>query len=260
MRLRCACPFCECRKLLKISNTLFLKGCRLGGKNFETSVDPAPALNRQNGNRPQAKAAADFHVDERIILGICAILNFPGAQALPRDSSLGSQARAECGSRIAAARPADHRAILPHRQCGSGGTRQLPGGICYGREHRVQAMVPGCDQLLQGRHGWAVVQIARYVSRDVAGCVAEPAGKGLRQKIASNTISIEHFPGAKRLGLRHNHSSLFVSTLSASCRTNPAERKRRGGFGRIMSHLRAPVKEKDAVCVLPCTSHKSLIG
>src|SRR4029077_10265914 len=111
MRLRCACPFRECRKLLKISNTLFGKGCRLGGKNLENSVDPAPALNRQNGNRPQAKAAADFHVDERIILGICAILNFSAAQTLPRDSNLGTHPRAESGSRIAAARPADHRAI-----------------------------------------------------------------------------------------------------------------------------------------------------
>src|SRR3984893_14677170 len=148
MRLRCACPFCECRKLLKISNTLFLKGCRLGGKDFENSVDPAPALNRQNGNRPQTKAAADFHVDERIILGICAMLNFTCSQALPRDSSLGAQPRTESGSRVAAARAADHRAILPHRQGGSRGARQVSSGICDSCEHWVQAVIPGGDHLL----------------------------------------------------------------------------------------------------------------
>ena len=149
MRLRCACPFRECRKLLKKSNILFGKSSRLGGKNFENSVDPAPALNRQNGNRAQTEAAADFYVDERIILGVCAVLNFPGAQTLPRDSSLGTQSRAESGSHVAAARATHHRAVPPHSQCGPGGARQLPGGICDGREHWVQAVVPGRDQLLK---------------------------------------------------------------------------------------------------------------
>src|SRR6202521_6168942 len=86
MRLRCACPFGERRKLLQKSNILFAKSSRPGRKNFENSVDPTPALNRQNGNRTQPKTAADFQVDERIILSICTMLNFPGAQALPRDS------------------------------------------------------------------------------------------------------------------------------------------------------------------------------
>src|SRR6202795_602947 len=257
MRLRCACPFRECRKLLKKKNILFGKGSRPGGKNFENSIDPAPALNRQNGNRAQTKAAADFHIDERIILGIRAMLNFTGAQTLPRDSSLGTQPRTESGSRVAAACAADHRAILPHRQGGSGGARQLPGGICDGREHWVQAVVPGCDQLLQRRQSRALVQVprcvGRYIARDVSGCVAESAGRGF-QKIAINAISIEHFPGAKRLGLGHNHSSLFISTLSVSCRKNPPKRKRRGRFARIRSHLPPPVKEKDAVRVLLCTS------
>ena len=246
MRLRCACPFRECRKLLKKSNTLFGKGCRLGRKNFENSVDPAPPLNRQNGNRAQTKAPADFRVDERIILGICSMLNLPGAQALPRDSSLGIQPRTQSGSRVATACAADHGAILPHRQRGSGGARQLSGGICDGREHRVQAVVPGCDQLLQGRQSCALIQ--------VTGGVADPAGRSLLQRIAINTISIEHLPGAKRLGLRHDHGSLFISTLSLCCRTNPAKHKRRGRFGGIMSHLRPPVKEKGAACVLLCTS------
>src|SRR4029077_9558684 len=63
MRLRCACAFREGRKLLKKRNILLGKSSRLGGKNFENSVAPAPALNRQNGNRAQTEAAADFYVD-----------------------------------------------------------------------------------------------------------------------------------------------------------------------------------------------------
>src|SRR5271157_344627 len=104
MRLRCARPFRKRRQLLKNSNMLFAEGCGSGGENFENSVDPAPALNRQNGNRAQTEAAADFHIDEQIILGICAMLNFTGAQTLPRDSSVGTQPRAEGGSRVATAR------------------------------------------------------------------------------------------------------------------------------------------------------------
>ena len=203
MRLRCACPFRECRKLLQKSNMLFGEGCRLGGKNFENSVDPAPALNRKDGNRAQTKAAADFHIDQRIVLGICAMLNFTGAQTLPRDSSLGTQPRTESGSRVATARAAHHRTFLPHRQCGSGGARQLSGCICDGRQYRVQAVLPGSDQLLQGQQGRALVE--------VAGHVAGPAEGSLRRRIAIKYA--KYFPCAKRLGLRHNHRSLSVGKL-----------------------------------------------
>src|ERR1019366_9631092 len=172
-------------QLLKKSKMLFGEGRRLGGKNLENSVDPAPALNRQDGNRAQTEAAAAFPIDERIILGICAMMNSTGAQTLARDSSLRTQPRTESGSRIAIARAAHHRAVLPHRQCGSGGACQLSGGICDGRQYRVPAVVPACDQLLQGRQGCAFVQ------------VAGPAGGSLRRRIAAK--SSECFPGAKRL-------------------------------------------------------------
>ncbi len=151
MRLRCACPFRERRKLLKKGKILFGEGCGPDGKDFKNSVDPAPALNRQDGNRAHTEAAANFHIDEPIALGIRAMLNFTGAQALPRNTRLRTQLRPESGSLVATARAAHHRALLPHRQRGSGGSRQLPGGVCDGPEYRVQAVVPGCDQLLQGR-------------------------------------------------------------------------------------------------------------
>ena len=159
-----------------------LKAAGLGGKNFENSVDPAPALNRQNGNRAQTEAAADLHIDEWIVLGIGAMLNFTGAQTLPRDSSLRTQPRTESGSRVATARAAHHRAVLPHRQRGSRGARQLPGGVGDGLEHRVETVVSGCDQFLQGRQGRALVKVAR----EVAG----PAGGSLRQRIAIQALSI----------------------------------------------------------------------
>ena len=83
MRLRCACPFRKRRQLLKNSHMLFAEGGGAGGKNFENPVDPAPARNRQNGNRAQTEAAADFHIHARVVLGIGAILNLAAAQTLP---------------------------------------------------------------------------------------------------------------------------------------------------------------------------------
>jgi hypothetical protein len=58
----------------------FSESCGLGRKHFENSVDPTPPLNRQDRNRAQTKAVADFHIDPRIILGIRAMLNLTGAQ------------------------------------------------------------------------------------------------------------------------------------------------------------------------------------
>ena len=41
------------------------KGRRLGGKHLENSVEPAPALYRQDGDRAQTESAADFHVHQK---------------------------------------------------------------------------------------------------------------------------------------------------------------------------------------------------
>jgi len=199
----CRVTFRQCRQLLKKRNMLFAEGCRAGGKNFENSVDPAPPLNRQNGNRTQTEIATDLRINQWIVLGIGAMLNLPAAQTLPADSGLRTQPRTENGSRVTSARSAHHRAVLPHRQRGSGGARQLLGGIRDGREHRVQTVVPGGNHLLQRRQRGALVQIARHA--------AGPAGGSFRQSIAIQRA--EDFPGAKRLGLRHYHSSLSIGKL-----------------------------------------------
>jgi len=128
------------------------------------------------------------------------MLNSTAAQTLPRNSCLGTQPRTQSWSCLATARAAYHDAVLPHRQRSSRGARQLPGGVGDRLEQWVEAVVPGCDQLLQGRKRSALVKVARKV--------AGPAGRSLRQRIAIQSAAC--FPEARRLGSRHNHRSFSV--------------------------------------------------
>ena len=83
MRLRGAGPFRERREMLESSQMRFTKGGGLAGKDLENSIQPPPALNGQNRNRAETKTAADFHVNNRIMLGIAAILHLAGTKTLP---------------------------------------------------------------------------------------------------------------------------------------------------------------------------------
>ncbi len=170
-------------------------------------------------------------VDERVVLGIGAMLNLTGAQTLARDSRVRAQLRPESGSGFAAARAAHHRAVFPHCQRGTRGARQLPGRIRDRPEHRIEAMVSSRDQVFQRRQ-------QRGVLVEISGDVARAVVRGFRQRFAAA------FCGAKRVGLRNDHSSLSTGKLPDP---NTAECKWLGRFRRSMSQLPAPVKESDAL-------------
>ncbi len=114
VRLRSARPFRQSRQLLQQGQVLLTEGSRPGGKYFEDSVDAAPALNRDGDNRAQPKAAADFDVDQRIILGICAMVCPTRAQTFSGNSRLCTQSRAQNGRGLSTAGATYHLAFLPH--------------------------------------------------------------------------------------------------------------------------------------------------
>ena len=58
---------------------LFGESRGIGRKDFDKPVRSTPSMNRQNSDGTQANAATDFDIDERIILGIGALLSPSGA-------------------------------------------------------------------------------------------------------------------------------------------------------------------------------------
>jgi hypothetical protein len=86
------------------------------GKYLKNTVNPAPSMNRRNHNRPQPKCPANFPIDQRIILGIHAMLKLPAAEALTRNPSPRVHLCTKSKRRITAARAAHHNPVLPHRQ------------------------------------------------------------------------------------------------------------------------------------------------
>ena len=113
------------------------------------------------------------------------MLNLTRAQTLAGNSSIRTQARAERGCRVTTARAAHHGTFLPHCQSGSGGARQLPGGIGDGSQHRVQAVVPRYDQFLKRRQGRALVKAPGV---KVPSKVARRAGGSLPRRNAIKRI------------------------------------------------------------------------
>ena len=61
---------------------------RFGAEDFQNAVNSVPSTNWQHDHRSQAQGAANFHIDQRILLRVGAMLHFPGAQALARDRAL----------------------------------------------------------------------------------------------------------------------------------------------------------------------------
>ena len=198
LQLRYARPFRQYGKFLQKRKMPFSEGRAPGGKNFEDSVDRATAPNRQDGNRTQTEAAADRQIDQRIVLGVSAMLDLSGAQTLARNSSLRTQMRAQNRGEVATARAAHHRPFLPHRQRGSGGPSQLPGDIRNRPKNEIQAVVSSIDQLLERPQNRPLVGILReFLGR---------AGRFLQQRVSIGCG--RYFAGAIRLGLRHSHGSL----------------------------------------------------
>jgi hypothetical protein len=199
MRLRCARPFRERRKLLQKIDVPLAESRGLGGKNFENSVDPAPPLDRQNRNRSQTEAPAYLHIDERIILNISAMPNFTSPQTLAGDTGVGAQTRTNRRSNIATARAAQHCAFLPHRERRAGSARQHSSGVRDNRQHRIQTVAAAGNQFLQGFESRILIKIA------IQAC------RSLQRSVASTRV--ERFPGAKWLGITYNHSFFSIEKL-----------------------------------------------